>query len=106
MNQIAFPKEKSIHPSVKFLAICVIHNPSGVAATPATSTRLVESSKKNKTTKRCKPFAVQTSIVKKSVNTIWSQCRRRNSFHVVCRLRSGAGSMPFFFKMLATVLLA
>jgi hypothetical protein len=25
---------------------------------------------------------------------------------VVCRLRSGAGSMPFFFKMLATVLLA
>src|SRR3954465_2911118 len=33
-------------------------------------------------------------MVKKPVATINSQCRLRNSFHVVLRLRSGAGSMP------------
>ena len=32
-----------------------------------------------------------------------SQCCVRNSFQVVLRLRSGAGSMPLRFRMLATV---
>jgi hypothetical protein len=34
------------------------------------------------------------STVNKSAATISSQCRLRNSFQVVFRLRSGAGSMP------------
>src|SRR5689334_21696734 len=50
---------------------------------------------KNKTRKRFKPLAVQTSTVKKSAATISSQCRVRNSFQVVFLLRSGAGSIPF-----------
>src|SRR5215472_5750024 len=44
------------------------------------------------------PLAVQTSIVKKSAATIISQCCARNSFQVVLRLRSGAGSMPLRFQ--------
>ena len=67
------------------------------------STRRVESSIKNRTINRCSPLAVQTSIVKKSAATINSQCCVRNSFQVVLRLRSGAGSMPLRFRMLATV---
>ena len=54
-------------------------------------------------TKRFNPVQVQTSTVKKSVATISSQCWVRNSRHVVLRLRSGAGSMPFRFRMFATV---
>ena len=38
-----------------------------------------------------RPDRVHTSTVKKSAATITSQCRLRNSFHVVFRLRSGAG---------------
>jgi hypothetical protein len=38
--------------------------------------------------------------------TIWSQCRLRNSFQVIFRLRSGAGSMPCLFRMFAIVLCA
>jgi hypothetical protein len=41
--------------------------------------------------------------VKKSAATINSQWRVRNSFHVVFRCRSGAGSMPLFSRIFATV---
>jgi hypothetical protein len=51
------------------------------------STRRVESSMKKRTTNRFNPVGVQTSIVKKSDATIRSQCRVRNSFQVVFRLR-------------------
>src|SRR5215475_12023961 len=61
---------------------------------------------KKRTIKRCRPFAVHTSIVKKSEATICCQWRLGNSFHVVFRLRSGAGSIPCSFKILATVLYA
>jgi putative transposase len=47
--------------------------------------------------------AVHASTVKKSAAMIWAQCRRRNSFHVVLRFRSGADSMPLRFRMLAIV---
>jgi len=59
---------------------------------------------KNKTMKRCNPYRVHTSIVKKSAATISSQCRVRNSFHVVLRPRSGAGSMPCRSRIAAIVL--
>ena len=43
---------------------------------------------KNSTTKRCNPWRVHTSTVKKSAATISFQCRLRNSFQLVFRLRS------------------
>src|SRR5260370_40344921 len=39
----------------------------------------------------------------KSAATICTQCWARNSFQVVFRTRSGAGSMAFRFRMLAIV---
>jgi hypothetical protein len=53
-----------------------------------------------------KPLRVQASIVKKSAAAIPSRCRDKNSFQVVCRSRSGAGSSPRSFRMLAIVLRA
>ena len=73
---------------------------------PPSSTRRVERSMKNRTIKRCRPVQVHTSTVQKSVARICSQCRVRNSFHVVLRLRSGAGSIPCLFRILAIVLRA
>ncbi len=45
----------------------------------------------------------QTSIVVKSIAPNTSQCDWRDVFHVVCRLRFGARSIPSAFKMLPTV---
>src|SRR5215831_8571550 len=50
-----------------------------------------------------KPLHVQASMVKKSAATITSCCLDRNSFQVVFRSRSGAGSSPCCFTMLAIV---
>ena len=58
------------------------------------------------TIKRVRPLGIHTSTVKKSDATICSQCRSRNSFQVVFRLRSGAGSIPCRFRILAIVLCA
>jgi hypothetical protein len=63
----------------------------------------VDSSMKNSTKKLCQPRRVHTSTVKKSAATISSQCRVRNSFQVVLRLRSGAGSRPWRRRMSAMV---
>ena len=65
----------------------------------------VDKSIKNKTRKRLKPLAVQTSTLKKSAATISSQCRVRN-FQVVFGLLSGAGSIPCRCRILAIVLRA
>jgi len=46
--------------------------------------------------------AIPRSIVKKSAATITSRCCDKNSFHVVFRSRSGAGSSPCSFRMFAT----
>ena len=46
---------------------------------------------------------VHTSIVVKSIAPNTSQCDWMNVFHVVCRCRSGAGSIPWAFKMLPTI---
>ena len=81
---------------MRFRAICVIHNPSAAGPIPATSTFRVDSSITNSTTNRWSPRRVHTSTGKKSAAMINSQWRVRNSFHVVFRFRSGAGSMPFF----------
>src|SRR3984893_8520179 len=62
---------------------------------PAISTLRVDNSMKNSTMNRCSPRRVHTSTVKKSAATISSQCWLRNSFQVVFRLRSGAGSIPY-----------
>src|SRR6266567_2465039 len=61
---------------------------------------------KNRTRKRWRPFRVQTSIVKKSAAASRVQCLVRNSFHVVLRIRSGAGSTALRFRILAIVLRA
>ena len=45
-----------------------------------------------------KPLRVQASIVKKSAATITSRCLHRNSFQVVFRSRSGAGSSPLLLQ--------
>src|SRR5215471_4300222 len=50
-----------------------------------------------------KPLRVQASMAKKSAATITSCCLARNSFPVVFRSRSGAGSSPCSFKILAMV---
>jgi hypothetical protein len=50
-----------------------------------------------------KPWRVQASMVKKSAATITSRWRERNSFQVVFPLRSGDGSSPCSFRMLAIV---
>lgn len=52
---------------------------------------------------KTRPPLVQTSIVVKSIASNTSQCDLRNDFQVVCRFRSGTGSMPWAFKMLPTV---
>src|SRR5215472_3742714 len=80
---------------------CAIHSPFALLATPPIWIRRVESSMRKRTINRCRPFGLQTSMVKKSDATICSQCRVRNSCQVVFRLRSGAGSMPWAFRMLA-----
>jgi hypothetical protein len=69
-------------------------SPFATGAMPAICTFRVDNSTKNSTMKRRNPLRVQTSTVKKSVATISSQCRLRNSLHVVFLLRSGAGSIP------------
>src|SRR5450755_1673097 len=50
-----------------------------------------------------KPFLVQTSTVVKSTASRTSQWAWRKVCQVVCRFRSGAGSMPCPFRMLPTV---
>ena len=49
------------------------------------------------------PLLVQTSIVVKSTDASTSQWASRKFFHVDWRLRSGAGSIPWSLRMLATV---
>src|SRR5438552_7415038 len=48
------------------------------------------------------PRLDQTSMVVKSTAASTSQWALRNVFQVVCRFRSGAGSMPGSFRMLPT----
>src|SRR5215467_10847583 len=69
-----FPHRMPSTASVRFRPICLIHNSFAVAAMPAISTLRVDSSMKNNTTNRWRPFRVHTSTVKKSAATISSQC--------------------------------
>jgi len=73
---------------------------------PAICTLRVDNSIKNSTMYRCSPRRVHTSTVKKSAATSRSQCWLRNSFHLVFRLRSGAGSIPCRSRISAIVLRA
>src|SRR3954447_6441637 len=73
---------------------------------PPSSTLRVDKSMKKSTRNRCSPLRVHTSTVKKSAATISFQCRARNSFQVVLRFRSGAGSIPCRSRMAAMVLRA
>ena len=57
--------------------------------------RLRDTSMKKNAGNLVKPIRVQAATVKKSVATMTSRCRHRNSFQVVFRLRSGAGSRPY-----------
>jgi hypothetical protein len=84
----------------------LIHKPFAHEAMLVISTPRVAKSMKNKTRQRVSPLCVQTSTVKKSAATIKSQCRLRNSFQVVFRFRSGAGSIPRRRKTAETVLRA
>jgi len=89
--------------SVRLRAIWSIHNPFALPAMPATSIFRVDSSIKKRTMNPCSPLWVYTSTVKKSAATISSQCRVRNSFQAVLRLRCGARSRPFFFFRIAAM---
>jgi len=71
--------------------------------TPVISTRLVERSRAKNTKYRMSPTGVQTSTVKKSAATIACQWARRNFDHGMCGHRSGAGPMPWTFKIRRTV---
>ncbi len=82
------------------------HSLFAAAAMPAISTLRVDNSMKNSTMNRWSPRRVHTSTVKKSAATASSQCRLRNSFQVVFRLRSGAGSIPCRSRISAIVLRA
>ena len=58
-----------------------------------------------------KRFTLPEPLLQRSLPTItqrsiWSKCLLRNSFHVVFRLRSGDGSIPCCFRILAIVLCA
>jgi hypothetical protein len=66
-------------------------------------TLLVASSITKNTRNRTNPIRVQASTVKKSAAVIISQCAERNSRQLVFRSRSGAGSIPRSFKILAIV---
>ncbi|MDQ1471081.1 MAG: hypothetical protein QOJ99_2561 [Bryobacterales bacterium] len=68
--------------------------------------RRVDNSMKNRTGKRRRPLRVQTSTVRKSAGREQAQCRVRNSFHIVLRIRSGPGSMASRFGILAIMLRA
>src|SRR5262245_36734017 len=58
----------------------------------------------NSTTYRISPAAVSTSTVKKSAAGRPSQCAARKVFHGIFVRRSGAGSMPWSFRMALIVL--
>lgn len=104
MDQVSLPTQDSIH-AIREIARDLTHlnSPLAVSAIPAISTRRVDSSMKNSTTNRRKPGLVHTSTAKISVATISSQCRPKNSFQVVFRIRTGAGSTPRRSKMPAIV---
>jgi hypothetical protein len=106
MNQVPFSGQDSLFRIREISGDLPIHNPFATCAMPAISTFRVDNSMKNSTTNRCSPRRVHTSTVKKSVATISSQCRFRNSFHVVLRLRSGEDSAPCRFSIWAIVLRA
>ena len=94
------------HPSsgsVSWRPHWITHALSGSRWMPAMSTRRVATSITNKTANRVSPLAVQTSTEKKSAAARTSRCRPRNSSQVVRRWRSGAGSIPCCFSMLAIV---
>lgn len=94
VNQVPFASQDSLL-GIREIAGDLAHpnKPFAACAMPAISTLRVDKSM-NRTRNRCNPRRVHTSTVKKSAATIWPQCRDRNSFHVVFRFRSGAGSSP------------
>jgi len=98
-----FPASAPLTPSVSFRATWLSLRLLTTGAIPPISTLRVARSIKNSPRKRGRPRLVQNSMVKKSVATIRSQWRVRSSFHVVFRLRSGAGSSPCRSKIAAIV---
>jgi len=60
----------------------------------------------NRTYTVTSPWRHHTSTVVKSMAAIVDQCAPRKVFQDLRRPRAGAGSMPFLFKMLATVVRA
>jgi hypothetical protein len=83
-----------------------LDRPTAAASTYRVTSSSVRRLCRRPVIKRVNPFDVPTSTVKKSDATIWSKCLLRNSFHVVFRLRSGDGSIPCCFRILAIVLCA
>jgi hypothetical protein len=98
-----FPVKNPSPSSQRLRATWPIQIPSALVPMPAISTRRVERSIRKSTRNLVRPDRVHTSTVKKSAVAITSQCRFRNSFHVVFRLRSGAGSKPCCLRMFAMV---
>jgi hypothetical protein len=89
--------------SVRFRAICLTQSPSGLAVTPAISTRRVLRRMATRMYNVVSPSLVHTSTVVKSMAAIDSQWALRNVFQVVVPFRVGAGSMPFARRIFPTV---
>src|SRR5215468_6066003 len=91
----------SLHPAMSSVIspeIAVIDSSSIPAVVGALSTRRVDGLiKPRKTRTRPKPDRFSGFLLKKSLVVICAQCLSRNSFQLVFRLRSSAGSnaMPF-----------
>ena len=100
----------SLHPSMSSVilpAIAVVDSPSIPAAVVALSTLRVDGFIKPRRTRTGpKPDRFSGFLLKKSLVMICAQCLSRNSFQLVFRLRSGAGSIPCLFRMFRIVLCA
>src|SRR5579863_1212063 len=94
MDQVSLANQESFPASFRLRAIWLIQNPLASRVKPAISTLRLDRSIKKNTRNLVKPLRVQASIVKKSAATITSRCRDKNSFQVVFRPRSEAGSRP------------
>src|SRR6516225_5118096 len=103
MKQISLTDQEAF-PSVPEVPSDLTHpEPIRLPRTPAISTLRLARSLRKSTRNLVKPWRVQASMVKKSAATIPSRGRHRNSFPVVFRSPSGAGSSPCSFRRLAMV---
>jgi hypothetical protein len=99
-----FPFRKPSSQSVRFKAICSIHDEVGFVVVPAMYTRRVAISITNNVKYVTSPRAVHTSVVKKSAAATRCACERTNVHQLMGRTEEGW--IPCSFSTFAIVLLA